>query len=100
MAERNNLNITVSGIYPLGHFSFNYPDPLAVKTLFTQLMLEKGFLATNAFYASYAHKEQDIDKYLNAVDEAFSFIANTFGNGGIDQYLKGARAHSGFTRLI
>ena len=38
------------------------------KTLFTQLMLEKGFLATTAYFASYAHKEDHITQYLRAVD--------------------------------
>lgn len=55
--EKYDLNITISGINPLGHFSFNYKNPLVLKTLFTQLILEKRFLATNAFYASYAHKK-------------------------------------------
>jgi CRISPR/Cas system CMR-associated protein Cmr5 small subunit len=62
-------------------------------------MLEKGFLATNAFYASYAHKKEDIDNYLNAVDEVFSFISDSIKEDSIERKLKGAVAHSGFKRL-
>jgi len=46
------------------HFSFKHPEPLVLKTLFTQSMLEKGFLATTAFYASFAHKDKDVNDYL------------------------------------
>ena len=47
---------------------------LELKTLFTQLMLEKDFLATTAFYASYAHEEYHITKYLTAVDDVFKIL--------------------------
>jgi glutamate-1-semialdehyde aminotransferase len=99
LSLKHNLNIDVSGIYPMGHFSFNYPNSQAIKTLFVQSMLEKGFLATNAFYASYAHKKEDIDNYLNAVDEVFSFISDSIKEDSIERKLKGAVAHSGFKRL-
>lgn len=98
-AKRHKLDMTVSGIYPLGHFSFNYRNNLVLKTLFTQLMLEKGYLATNAFYASYAHKAKDIKSYLNAADKAFAFISNAVKGGKPERYLKGPACHSGFKRL-
>ena len=100
LSEKHGLNITVSGINPLGHFSFNYDNPLVLKTLFTQLMLEKGFLATNAFYASFAHKKEYVEKYLEAVDEAFSFISNAITKGNPEKYLKGPICHTGFRRLV
>ena len=98
-AKNSNLDISISGIYPLGHFSFNCEDKLAAQTLFTQLMLEKGFLATTAFYASYAHKEAHIAKYLDAVGESFAFISKAINGIGIRRYLKGPICHSGFKRL-
>lgn len=100
LAKKYNLNITISGIYPLGHFSFEYEKPLVLKTLFTQLMLEKGFLATDAFYASYAHKEKHIDKYLQAVDEVFSFISKAIKEGNPERHLKGPVCYAGFKRLV
>jgi len=48
-----------------------------LKTLFTELMLERGFLATTAFYASYAHKKTHVMRYLDATDQAFEFISKT-----------------------
>lgn len=98
-AKKNSLPIKVSGIYPLGHFSFEYEKPMVLKTLFTQLMLERGFLATTAFYASYAHKEAHITKYVEALDEVFAFMSKAVKEGKPEKYLKGPVSHSGFTRL-
>jgi glutamate-1-semialdehyde aminotransferase len=98
-AARSQLEIEVGGMYPLGHFAFEYSEPLVLKTLFTQLMLEKGFLASTAFYASYAHKEPHLKDYLTAVDEAFSFISRSIREGKPEKYLKGPVCHSGFKRL-
>ncbi len=98
-ARKHGLEINVSGIYPMGHFTFEYPDPQSIKTLFVQLMLEKGFLATNAFYASYAHKKQDVDEYLESVDEVFDFLYHSIKRDDVKKHLKGGIAHSGFKRL-
>ena len=98
-AEKNGLPVEISGIYPLGHFNFIYKEPLVLKTLFTQLMLEKGFLASTAFYASYAHKEEHVNDYLKAVEETFSFIAEAVKKENPEKHLKGPVCHSGFRRL-
>jgi glutamate-1-semialdehyde 2,1-aminomutase len=99
LADRHSTPITVSGIYPLSHFQFQNAEPLVLKTLFTQLMLEKGFLASTIFYPSYAHRERHISSYLNAADEAFAFIAQAVRGGNPQQYLHGPVCHSGFKRL-
>jgi len=63
------------------------------------LLLENGFLATNAFYASYAHKKEHVEKYLEAVDEVFDFISKAIKEGNPEKYLKGPVCHAGFRRL-
>jgi len=98
-AEKYGLNIHVEGIYPLGHFSFEDGDSLVLKTLYTQIMLEKGFLASTAFYASFAHKDSDIEKYIQAIDEVFKEIAAIVKKGNPEKFLKGPVCHSGFRRL-
>ncbi|MBU0605747.1 MAG: aminotransferase class III-fold pyridoxal phosphate-dependent enzyme [Candidatus Omnitrophica bacterium] len=99
LASEHGIRIEISGIYPLGHFSFKHKEPLALKTLYTQLMLQKGFLATNAFYASYAHKGEHVDGYLQAAGEAFRAIAIAIESGKPAKYLKGPVCHSDFKRL-
>ncbi len=95
-ATKFGLSVSVTGIPPLAHFSFDYPNGLAMRTLFTQIMLEAGFLATGAFYAAYAHQESDVARYARAVEDAFGVIANA---GEVEKLLKGPVAHAGFYRL-
>jgi len=99
LAQKHNLKVHVGGIDPLGHFSFDHSNSLTLKTLYTQLMLERGFLATTAYYASYAHKEEHIHKYKIATDESFSIIVDAIRKGNPDKLLKGSVCHSGFKRL-
>jgi glutamate-1-semialdehyde 2,1-aminomutase len=98
-AERHGLRINISGISPLGHFSFEYENGQAIRTLFTQEMLERGFLATNAFYASYAHHDHHVENYLKTVDETFALITEAIKRNEIEKLLKGPVAHSDFHRL-
>jgi glutamate-1-semialdehyde aminotransferase len=98
-AIRHGLNISVEGIPPLAHFNFNYDNSQAIRTLFTQEMLWKGFMATNAFYASYAHKVSHIASYLDALDNTFAVIAEAIEQNKVEKLLKGPIAHSGFRRL-
>jgi len=98
-ADRSGLNISVSGIPPLSHFSFEYENSQAIQTLFTQEMLERGFLATGAFYATYAHQDCHVESCLAAVDETFAFIAEAIERQEVEKLLKGPVAHSGFCRL-
>ena len=93
------LNVHVSGIPPLSHFSFEYDDGQAMITLFTQVMLAKGFLASGRFYATYAHNNSHVEDYLTAVNEVFTVIAEALKKGTIERHLKGPVAHSGFYRL-
>lgn len=99
LARKNEIEIVTGGIYPLGHFLFKGEKALVLKTLFTQLMLERGFLATTAFYASYSHKEDDVVDYLKAVDESFYLIRKAIESGRPENMLKGPVCHSGFKRL-
>jgi glutamate-1-semialdehyde 2,1-aminomutase len=98
-ATRAKLAITVGGMPPLSHFSFDSPDAQTIRTLFTQFMLAKGFLATNAFYAAYAHEPAHVRTYLEAVEEAFGQIVVALNQNEVAQRLKGPVAHAGFRRL-
>jgi len=98
-AKDSGLKIHISGIDPLAHFEFKYNNPLEFKTLFTQLMLEKGFLASTAFYASYSHTIEKCNTYSNAVKEVFDNISEAIQNNSVREKLKGEVCHSGFKRL-
>lgn len=98
LAHKYGLEIHVGSIYPMSHFNFKEKS-LILKTLFTQEMLKKGYLATNAYYASYAHKQEHLDAYLNAADDVFAFIARVLAEGDPENYLNGPICQSGFKRL-
>lgn len=98
-AKKEELQVEVSGIAPLAHFEFQYANALVMKTFYTQEMLKRGFLATNAFYSSYAHKEEDIAKYAEAIAEVFHEIAIYNKQGILESKLEGSCCQSGFQRL-
>ncbi len=98
-AEKAGIDIHISGIYPLGHVAFEGENPLLFRTLYTQKMLELGFLANGSFYASYAHTEKDVKEFVEAVYEAFHFVKEAKESGEPEKYLKGEVCHGGFKRL-
>ncbi|MDO8871792.1 MAG: aminotransferase class III-fold pyridoxal phosphate-dependent enzyme [Methanoregula sp.] len=99
VAEDTGIDIEIGGIPPLSHFSIKGENGLLVQTLYTQLMLEKGFLAGKSFYASYAHHNKQVQSYLIATDDVFEHIAKGMDNGTLDEMLKGSIAKPGFHRL-
>ena len=98
-AEESDLSIHVSGIPPLSHFEFQSPGSGAVRTLFTQILLERGYLATNSFYATNAHQIEHVEGYIKSVRDAFGILADVVHAGDAESKLKGPVAHSGFQRL-
>lgn len=98
-AQDHGLEVRVWGIPPLGHFAFADDADQSMRTLFTQEMLARGFLATNAFYASYAHQPAHLTAYQGAVDATFGLIAGAIRKGDLSSRLKGPPAHTGFRRL-
>lgn len=99
ISKETNVEIEVGGILPLSHFSFKYDNSLVLKTLFTQLMLDEGYLATTALYSSYAHTDLDIEKYLDVVGNSFEKIRKAIDNNNAEEMLYGPVCHSGFKRL-
>ena len=100
-AERTGLKIDVSGIAPLSRFIFQGNDYLSKKAFFIQFMLEREILASNLFYAMYAHTEEQVANYLTVVEEAFDQIAKIEKEGvDFNRVLVGEPSVAGFGRLI
>ena len=99
-AERTGISISISGILPLIHLEFEYVNSLVYKTYFTQEMLKRGYLAATALYASMAHTDEIIDKYLEACEDVFEkIVAIHLLKQDISEYLEGPVCHAGFERL-
>ena len=100
MADEIGIKVQVSGIFPLSHFEFQYDNTLAYKTYFTQEMLKLGFLGYTSFYASLAHTDEIVDKYLDACGQVWEDMKRIVQRGeNIEQYLNGPVCHAGFERL-
>lgn len=99
LAEEHNLKIQIGGMKPISHFSFEYGNPLELKALFVQGMLEKGFLASTAFYAMYSHSFNDVENYLSACDRVFFEISEAISTDSVSSKLRGNPSVAGFKRL-
>ena len=100
LAKGNNLDIIVSGIAAMTSYSFNSANSLSYKTLITQEMLKKGFLASTNFYACTEHTDEHLDLYFNALSDIYETIYKCESEKiNINTLLEGPISHSGFKRL-
>jgi len=98
-AAKTALPIHTEGLPSLTHFGFDHPDEPTLTTLFTQEMLERGYLAYNQFKPSFAHQPSHVAGYMTAVEAAFATIADAVAAGDAASRLKGPCARRGFYRL-
>lgn len=99
LALANDLDITFSGIPSLTTFSFQSDNELEYKTLITQEMLKKNFLASNAIFTCINHTPNVVDNYILALDPIFKTIKECENGKDIKKLLEGPTCHSGFKRL-
>jgi glutamate-1-semialdehyde 2,1-aminomutase len=95
-AARHGLAVAVRGVAPLPSFAFEYGDEsAAIRTLYTQCMLDAGFLAGAAFYPSLAHEPRHVDAALEATDRAFAAVRSAIADGSVRSKLRGPVAFAG-----
>jgi|UniRef100_UPI00404AC03C glutamate-1-semialdehyde 2,1-aminomutase len=100
LAVKHQLPFTAAGDGNLCVFGFGPgEDANASRTLYTQEMLDQGYLAGAGFYPCAAHTLAAVDQYLMAVDQVFARIAAAAANGGVRTKLKHREADQGFRRL-
>jgi len=99
LANKHDLDITILPPHALVTFSFNYENMQELRTLFTQEMLKRGYIATPSVYVSYSHTKEIVDRYLANVDEVFGFVKQAMDQNKVSELLEGPVAHSGFQRL-
>jgi len=99
LAKKYHLNIQISGLPALIGFSFPTPKMLEYKTLITQEMLNKGFLAATSVYVCTEHKPEVVENYFQALDPVFGTIAECEADRDVATLLNSPVCHSGFKRL-
>ena len=91
--------IEVNGLPALTGFSFPSSNMLAYKTLITQEMLAKGYLAATNVYVCTEHTQDIVDGYQNTVDPIFGVIKECEEGRDVLSMLKGPVCHGGFKRI-
>lgn len=99
LADKYALNIDHWGLPALTGFTFQSPNALAYKTLITQEMLAKGYLAGNSVYVCIDHTPKIIADFFTILDPIFALIKECEEGQDVMQLLKGPLCHGGFKRL-
>jgi glutamate-1-semialdehyde 2,1-aminomutase len=99
LANQHGLSISHWGMPAVAGFSFTSPHGLAYKTLISQEMLGKGYLAANSIYVCTEHTNEIVDCYFEAIDPIFRLIRECEDGRDVMGLLKGPICHAGFKRL-
>jgi glutamate-1-semialdehyde 2,1-aminomutase len=100
LSNTSGVPVEVFGLPSLTNFVFKSDAHLKLKTLFTQEMLKKGFLASTIFFSSLAHDRVILDKYFEAATDVFLMLKKCIdGHIDINKVLEGPICHDGFRRL-
>jgi hypothetical protein len=92
--------VKTGGLPCFASFRFDHSEADALRTLYTQMMLDRGFLGTAGLYPTLAHTEAIVDLYAEAIDSVFKEIAEVLASTDeLSAHLHGPVAHSGFRRL-
>jgi glutamate-1-semialdehyde 2,1-aminomutase len=99
LAEKHGLQIEHWGLPALTGFTFKSDSSLAYKTLITQEMLAKGYLAGNSVYVCTEHTPAALDGYFAELDPIFATIKECEEGRDVMSLLRGPVCHGGFKRL-
>ena len=99
LGARHGLPLTTAGLPALTSFSFTSKNAQAYRTLITQEMLGKGYLAANSVYTCIDHTPAIVEAYFEALDPIFALIRECEDGRDVMSLLNGPVAHSGFSRL-
>jgi len=99
LADKHGLRISHWGLAALTGFTLNSENTLAYKTLITQEMLAKGYLASNSVYVCIDHTNEIVQGYFDALDPIFAIIKQCEEGRDVMSLLRGPICHSGFKRL-
>jgi len=99
LADKHGLKVDHWGLPALTGFSFQSPNALAYKTLITQEMLAKGYLAGNSVYVCIDHTPQVVADFFTHLDPIFALVKECEDGRDVMSLLKGPVCHGGFKRL-
>ena len=97
--DSHNLDVSIRGISGLSNFVFNSKNHQAYKTLITQEMIKKNFLATNTIYPCIKHSDNILDKYFDNLERIMKIVSICENDGhDIRKFLKTDLSDKDFQR--
>lgn len=99
LADKHGLKITQWGIPALTGYTFDSPNALVYKTLVTQEMLQRGYLAGNSVYVCTEHTSEVVDGFMAALDPVFGLVRECEDGRDVMSLLQSPVCHGGFKRL-
>ena len=99
IANKYDLPFKIQGTLGIPVFTFRSKNNLEYKTLISQEMLKRNFLATNAIYLCTQHSDKLIEEYIYYLDKVFKLISNCENGYDVKRYLKQPVCQTGFQRL-
>jgi len=99
LADEHGLKIAHWGLPALAGFSIESENALAYKTLITQELLLKGYLASNCVYSCTEHSPAIVSGYFAALAPVFAMIKECEDGRDVKELLDGPICHGGFKRL-
>ena len=100
LIKKHDLKIKIEGVPAIINLCLDYgKQNLAIRTLFTQEMLKRGFLASSEIDICYSFTEKHVNMYLSAADEVFAILKDAIKEDRVNDLLEGPVAHSKFERL-
>tara|TARA_B100000700_G_C15047710_1_gene858732 strand:- start:569 stop:2605 length:2037 start_codon:yes stop_codon:yes gene_type:complete len=99
LAKKYDLDIQIEGLDALCSFKFLNPRNLEYKTIISQEMLKKGYLASNAVYVCIHHSDKIINKYISELDYVFKLIRECEEGRKINSVLELPVSEEGFQRF-
>ncbi len=99
LGDKYELDLNITGLPALCNFNFLSKNNLNYKTLITQEMLKKGFLASSSVYTSIAHSKSILENYFYELEQVFKLIQKCEDGLDVKKVLKYPSIISGFQRL-
>jgi glutamate-1-semialdehyde 2,1-aminomutase len=98
-AARHGVEISFQGHPAMSILSFKHDNALALQTLLTVRMLDRGFLVDSGIYPSLAHEKRHVDACVAAADDVFAEIGEAIRLKDIASRLPSPTRHTKFQRL-
>ena len=99
MADKHGLLVDHWGIPALTGFTIKSSQATEYKTIISQEMLSKGYLASNSVYVCTEHTPNVLDGYFHALDPVFALLRECEDGRDVKSILNGPVCHEGFKRL-